>query len=116
MSEHEDNGDNDPDEGRDSARSEAKRLAAIVEVCAVHAERSFLESQAAKKASAASLEAHIRTEKVLKNVMRAIKRLADDQIELRSGIPASWRDRFGLVVLVSVLSSVVAAAVVRLAS
>lgn len=93
-------------------RSEAKRLDAIVEVCAVHAERSFLESQAAKEAAQASLEATERIDKALQHVMRAIKRLADEQLEFRSGVPASLRDRLLLVALTSTLSAAVAAIVV----
>lgn len=100
MSEHE-NGNVD---AIDSAHTEMKRLDAIVEVCAVYAERSF-------KASQNSQHAIERMEEVLKNVMRAIKRISDDQLEMRSGIPANWMDRFGLIMIVSALSSVVASLV-----
>lgn len=111
MSEHESGERNGSD--RDLVPiSEVKRLDAIVEVCAVHAERSFLESQAAKEASQASLEATERIDKALQNVMRVIKRLADEQLEFRSGVPASLRDRLLLVGLTSVLSATVASVVI----
>lgn len=115
MSEHEIEEKNGTDDEVPSV-DEIKRLVAIVEVCAVHAERSFLESQASKRASVASLQSVERIEKVLKNVLRAIKRLADDQLELRSGVPANWRDRILLVVFTSVLSAGIAAIVVGLAA
>jgi hypothetical protein len=90
-------------------QNETKRLVAIMEVCAVNAERSFLASQQAGQ----GVE---RVERAMHNVMRAIKRLADDQLELRSGIPSGWRDRLMLVMFASGLGAAVAAVVFKLAS
>jgi hypothetical protein len=57
-------------------------------------------------------EAAQRSEAAIKDVRSALRRVANDQMELRTGIPHSWRRRIVLVAAAALIGSVCGSAIV----
>ena len=104
MSTHSENNGND-DELPDSKRDEVSRLVAIIELCAVQAERSLKASQDAKQAADRACRLTV-------DMMKVVNRIADEQLRVRGGVPESWRDRIALVGAAAAVGASVAAIVV----